>query len=182
MERYLNCYEVKEDCVLMHISGLKNEATLLIGIADYRLISSVHWGLMSVGKEGFKKLIPYTCVERASIPLGRWLLGVYEKDKRVEHKDRNNLNFLRNNLYCISKNDFKQQISLRGESRVCGIHEVKRKNGNITGYKVEYRPEDELKKRARYFSSFKYHGLNEAKEEAISFKLHMIQSSIKQSA
>lgn len=172
-KKYINEYVKKEDHVLLYIYGLKYEAIITLELEDYDKVSKVHWGLMAVGKEGSKKIIPFTTINRTSISLGRWLLNVHDSNKRVEHKDRNNHNFLRNNIYIAGKNDYKQQVSKHSDDTICGIYEVNH-NGNVTGYKVQIRNPETNKKKWVTFSAKAFKGLNNAKLEAIQFKMSLV--------
>ncbi|PLS19377.1 hypothetical protein CVD28_02885 [Bacillus sp. M6-12] len=176
-KKYLNKFVVMKDHVLLYIYGLKHEATIVLEKEDYENVSKVHWGLMAVGREGNKKIIPYTTIDRTSIPLGRWLLNVQETGKRVEHRDRNNHNFLRNNIYVAGKRDYKQQISKHGEDLICGIYEIKQKSGKVTGFKVQFTNSESNKKEWISFNAREFKGLDNAKEEAIRFKLSLIEDN-----
>jgi hypothetical protein len=177
-KKYMNEYVVKENHVQLYIYGLKHEATILLEQKDFEVVSRVHWGLMAVGREGNKKIIPYTTINRTSIPLGRWLLNVNEAGKRVEHRDRNNHNFLRNNIYVAGKHDYKQQISKHGEDLICGVYEIKQKSGKVTGYKVQINNPDTDKKDWISFNAREFKGLERAKQEAIRFKMSLIDSNM----
>jgi hypothetical protein len=177
-KKYVNEYVFKEDHVLLTIYGLKHEATLILEKEDYDTVSTMHWGLMAVGRVGNKKIIPYTTIDRTSIPLGRWLLNVNEAGKRVEHRDRNNHNFLRSNLYVGGKHDYKQQVSKHNVDSICGIYEIKQKSGKVTGYKVQITNPNSIKKDWITFNSRALKGLKNAKEEAIRFKLSLIDNTI----
>lgn len=181
-KKYVNEYVTKKDHVLLYIYGLKHEATILLEKEDYDTVSKVHWGLMAVGREANKKIIPYTTIDRTSIPLGRWLLNVNESGKRVEHKDRNNHNFLRNNVYVTGKRDYKQQVSKHGDDLICGVFEIKQKSGKVTGYKVQFNNLETNKKDWSSFNAREYKGLEKAKEQAVIFKLSLISSGIKEIA
>lgn len=176
-KKYINQYEKKEDHVLLHIFGLKYEATIVLEKEDHEVISKVNWGVMAVGRDGNKKLIPYTVVNRVSIPLGRWLLNVHQAGMRVEHRDRNNHNFLRNNLYVTGKRGYKQQFSISHDSSVCGVFEVKQKDGKSTGYKVQYVDLDTNTKKWMCFSAKKCNGLENARKQAIQFRLSLVKNS-----
>lgn len=180
MERkYVNEYVFMEDHVLLTIYGLKHEAKLKIEKSDFDAVSSLHWGLMAVGREGNKKIIPYTTIDRTSIPLGRWLLSVNNSGKRVEHRDRNNHNFMRDNLYVAGKGDYKQQVSKHEEGLICGVYEIKQKSGKVTGYKVQYTNVETAKKEWVTFNASAYQGLEEAKNQAVRFKLSLIENDIR---
>jgi hypothetical protein len=181
-KKYMNQYEVKENHVLLHIFGLKYEATVILEKDDYEAVSRVNWGVMSVGREGNKKLIPYTVINRTSIPLGRWLLNVHQAGMRVEHHDRNNHNFLRSNVYVTGKRDYKQQLSISQEGSVCGVFEVKQKDGKSTGYKVQYVDAETNTKKWMCFSAKKCNGLENARKQAIQFRLSLVQKSSKELA
>lgn len=180
--KYVNEYVVKEDHVLMYIYGLKHEATIILEKEDYEAVSKVHWGLMAVGKEGYKKIIPYTTIERVSTPLGRWLLNIHESGKRVEHRDRNHHNFLRSNLYVAGKHDYKQKISKNGDGLICGVYEIRRNTGKVTGYRVQYTNPETKKKDWISFTARAFDGLEKAKEEAIRFKMNLINPPIQATA
>jgi hypothetical protein len=180
--RYENHYEEKEDFILLHIYGLKYDATILLEKEDYPHVSTVHWGLMAVGKKGNQKIIPYTVIHRVSTPLGRWLLNVTDADAKVEHKDRNNHNFLRNNIYVVSKTEYRQRFSRTDKHEVCGVCAVRQKKGNITGYKVEYKIPETNEKKWRYFSKRQYNGLENAKKEAIAFRLQLLNGDMQRVA
>lgn len=173
-EKYLNQYEVREDCVILHISGLKHEASIIIEKDDFETIAKVHWGLMAVGRNPNKKIIPYTIVNRRSIPLGRWLLDVHHSEKRVEHIDRNNHNFLRKNLYVTGKFDYRMRFSIKEEGKICGVFEIKRKDGRIDGYKVEYKDPETRQKRFKCFTAHQYNGLDKAKQQAFQFRMKLL--------
>lgn len=180
MERkYVNEYAFMEDHVLLTIYGLKHEAKLRIEKSDYEAVSSLHWGLMAVGRDGNKKIVPYTTLDRTSIPLGRWLLSVNDSGKRVEHRDRNNHNFMRNNLYIAGKGDYKQQVSIHEDGLICGVYEIKQKSGKVTGYKVQYTNIETAKKEWATFNARAFKGLEQAKQEAIRFKLSLIENNIR---
>lgn len=173
-EKYLNQYEVKVDCAILHISGLKHEASLILDKDDYETVSKVHWGLMAVGRDPNKKVVPYTIVNRHSVPLGRWLLNVYHSEKRVEHIDRNNHNFLRKNLYVAGKFDYRRRFSLKEQGRICGVYEIKRKDGRIDGYKVEYKDSETNQKRFMCFTARHCNGLEKARKEAYQFRMRLL--------
>ncbi|MFC3039768.1 hypothetical protein ACFOGI_05850 [Virgibacillus xinjiangensis] len=173
-KKYLNQYEMAPDHVLLYISGLKHEATLKIEKDDYESISSKHWGLMAVGKKGNEKIVPYTTVNRASVPLGRWLLDIHHPEKKVEHFDRDNHNFLRENLYVTEKSDYRLRHSLKDDGKICGVFEIKR-NGRVTGYKVEYKEPETAKKKFKCFTASKCNGLTEAKKEAFEFRMDVLK-------
>jgi len=181
-KKYMNQYEIKDDCVLLHIFGGKHEATIKIEKEDYEVISRVNWGVMAVGRDGNKKLIPYTIINRASIPLGRWLLDVHQAGMRVEHRDRNNHNFLRSNLYVTGKRDYKQQSSISQGGSVCGVFEVRQKDGKHTGFKVQYVDPETNKKRWMCFSARKLNGLENARQQANQFRMSLFQDSVNEMA
>lgn len=179
MERkYVNEYEFMGDHVQLTIYGLKHEATLKIEKDAYESVKTMHWGLMAVGREGNKKIIPYTTVDRTSIPMGRWLLGVNGTGKRVEHRDRDNHNFLADNLYIAGKCDYKQQVSKNSDDLICGVYEIKQKSGKVTGYRVQFTNPDTEKKDWATFNARAFQGLERAKLEAIKFKQNLIDNNI----
>lgn len=179
---YQNQYIEMEDHVILYIYGLKHEAKILIEKSDYEAVSKMHWGLMSVGRKGYQKIVPYTTINRTSVPLGRWLLNVTEKGKRVEHIDRNNHNFLRSNLYIVNKQDYKRQVSKNAKDMICGIYEIKQKNGKVTGYKIQYTNPQTQKKEWKTFNANTFKSLEKAKKEAIRFKMNLIYRNMEKSA
>lgn len=174
---YRNSFQIQQGNVVMRVFGGKHTAEITFDECDNTKISSVKWGLMEVGKDGAKTLTPYTVVNRKSIPLGRWLLGIKDNNKKVEHIDRNNMNFKRDNLHVVDKEGLKNKIPVKGKKEPTGVFLVRQANGNETGYKVEQKTGGNRK--FRYFSKFKYGSMEVALEEARKYREKLLKNQMK---
>lgn len=164
-----NEYRVIDDSTMeLHIFGGKYEVKVIFDKEDFKRISSVHWGAMALGKKTDTKPYPYTTVNRKSILLPKWLLNVDKNmGLKVEHKDRNQLNCKRDNIYIVHRKSIRNKKALNDELYI-GVHKVIQNNGNHTGYRVSYVDGD--KKKSKYFSKFEFEGAEAALQAAIKFR------------
>lgn len=164
---YKNEYIMNSEYGILKIFGGKYSAEIKFSKSDFPTLSKVGWGLMSVGKEGYKILIPYTVVNKKSLAMGKYLMGIDNvPNMRVEHKNCDNLDYQRDNIYVIHKSDFKKKPP-RNSTNIKGVYELRQKNGNITGFVVEYKIDGQRKH--KYFSKIKYGNLDNALNEAAKF-------------
>jgi hypothetical protein len=132
---YQNVYDFSTNPVRVHVFGGIYEAELLLDVEDARLFSATRIGLVNVGKVGSKKVYPYIVINRRSVSLVRILLNVSDSSSKVEHRNNNQFDLSRKNLYVVAKNQVKSKEPKAGRL-LFGIEQVKQKNGKITGYKL----------------------------------------------
>jgi len=165
--KYKNGYIITDDICEMHIFNKDKDVIVLFNKIDLNFFLNYFWCAFDVGRIGSKQIHIYTNINRIHYKLGRLLLNVNNSNLKVEHKDRNSLNFCRNNIYIVNKNSKKNKIPSKTE--YFGISKVKQNTGKDTGYIVYYYDENN-KKTYKYFGIKKYKTLDKAKEKAIEFR------------
>lgn len=169
--KYENGYIIKNNHVELHIFNKEVSVIVVFDKEDYSNLSKYFWCFKYIGRTGHQQICIYTYLMRCQVNLGRFLLDVNDSNVRVEHKNRNCLDFQRNNLYIVHKNQYKHKIPQKTEN--FGICHVKRKNGHIVGYRVQY-ISNNGKKKVKYFGIKKYGTLATAEEKAIEFREQII--------
>jgi len=165
--RCQNEYRIIDDSTMeLHVFGGKYEVKVIFDKEDFKTISSVHWGAMGIGRD--KKPYPYTQKNKKSILLPKWLLNVKKNSGlKVEHRDRNQLNCKRDNIYIVHNKSMRNRKALN-DGLYIGVHKVVQHNGNHTGYNVSY--VDTGKKKVKYFSNIEFEGAEAALQAAIKFR------------
>jgi len=169
--KYDNGYIIKNDYVELHIYNECNDTIIIFNKEDYCFMLNHFWCAYEEGKNGYKQLRVYCFINRVKYKLGRMLLNINDDDFKVEHKDRNCLNFRRDNLYVVHKSQVKNKIPAKTEN--FGINEIMQYNGHLTGYKVSYYDHIDNKQKWKCFGVKKYNTLTNAKNHAIKFREYL---------
>lgn len=177
--KYINGYIIKNDYCELHITNLKEiDYIIKLDKEDFNKCIYYFWCICFVGRQENKKPIIYYTQHKIKYYLSKFLLQIDNNNNRVIFKNRNCLDYRKENLYLVKQNEnFLYDIgkeNKKGENLPNGITLNINSLGNKTGYFVHFNNNGE--KVALYFGIKKYKTLENCFNEALKMKENLIKN------
>ena len=168
-QKYYNFYEILGNKSILHITDNKAvDYNLIIDTEDIDRLRQNYWALTMVGKLGHRKPQVYTLIDKThKLQLNKFILNYYGNQKII-FKDRNQLNFTKENLI-ITVPDSCESRSVNRYG-IPGMNNIRKiyKNGALVYYQVLFRKNG--KNTTKAFRIDKFNNADVALRMAIRFR------------